>query len=168
MGNGRANPDHIRYLYLSEDPVTPVYEVRPIIGDTVSVAKFKLLKAVRLYDLTFDIHNIENDEVVELPRLYNTIGAMFSRPYNGDASKYLPTQYIAEEIKNMGFDGLRFRSSLNKNGYNVVLFNPDDCVAVSSDLVEVKGIDLKLDEPMIYKVGTPKLKEEMTNLDWMK
>lgn len=46
--------------------------------------------------------------------------------------------------------------------------NPDDCVAVSSDLVEVKGIDLKLDEPMIYKVGTPKLKEEMTNLDWMK
>ena len=51
---------------------------------------------------------------------------------------------------------------------NVVLFNPDDCVAVSSDLVEVKGIDLKLDEPLIYKVGTPKLKEEMTNLDWMK
>lgn len=118
--------------------------------------------------LMCEIHDIENDEVVELPRLYNTIGAMFSRPYNGDASKYLSTQYIAEEIKNMGFDGLRFRSSLNKNGYNIVLFNPDDCVAVSSDLVEVKGIDLKLDEPMIYKVGTPKLKEEMTNLDWMK
>ena len=55
IGNGRANPDHIRYLYLSEDPVTPVYEVRPIIGDTVSVAKFKLLKDVRLYDLTFDM-----------------------------------------------------------------------------------------------------------------
>ena len=168
IGNGRANPDHIRYLYLSEDPVTPVYEVRPIIGDTVSIAKFKLQKEVRLYDLTFDIHDIENDEVVELPRLYNTIGAMFSRPYNGDASKYLPTQYIAEEIKNMGFDGLRFRSSLNKDGYNVVLFNPDDCIAISSDLVEVKGIDLKLDEPMIYKVGTPKLKEEMTDLEWTK
>jgi len=162
IGNGRANPDHIRYLYLSEDAVTPVYEVRPIIGDTVSVAKFRLQKEVRLYDLTFDMHNIGNENVVELPRLYNTIGAMFSRPYNGDAAKYLPTQYIAEEIKNMGFDGLRFRSSLNKDGYNVVLFNPDDCVAISSDLVEVKGIDLKLDEPVIYKVGTPKLKEEMT------
>lgn len=96
---------------------------------------------------------------------YNTIGEMFSRPYNGDTYKYLPTQYIAEEIKNMGFDGLRFKSSLNKNGYNVVLFNPDDCVAVSSDLVEVKAIELKLDDPLIYKVGTPKLKEEMTDLD---
>lgn len=160
IGNGRANPDHIRYLYLSEDAVTPVYEVRPIIGDTVSVAKFKLQKDVRLYDLTFDIHDV--DKAVDLPRLYNTIGAMFSRPYNGDASKYLPTQYIAEEIKNMGFDGLRFRSSLNETGYNIVLFNPDDCIAVSSDLVEVKGIDLKIDEPIIYKVGTQKLKEEMT------
>lgn len=168
VDNGRANPDHIRYLYLSEDEVTPVYEVRPIIGNTVSVATFKLQRDVRLYDLTIDVHNIENNNVIELPRLYNTIGEMFSRPYNGDTYKYLPTQYIAEEIKNMGFDGLRFKSSLNKNGYNVVLFNPDDCVAVSSDLVEVKGIELKLDDPLIYKVGTPKLKEEMTNLDLKK
>lgn len=168
ISNGRANPDHIRYLYLSEDPVTPVYEVRPIIGDTVSVAKFKLKKEVKLYDLTFNMHDINNNEVVELPRLYNTIGEMFSRPYNGDATKYLPTQYIAEEIKNMGFDGLRFRSSLHNEGINVVIFNPEICNAVSSELVEVKGIDLNLDEPMIYKIGTPKLKAEMNNLVYTK
>ncbi len=168
IGNGRANPDHIRYLYLCEDTTTPVYEVRPVIGDMVSVAKFKLNKEVKLYDLTFDIHDIVNDEVVEFPRLYNTIGEMFSKPYNGDAFRYLPTQYIAEEIKNMGFDGLRFRSSLRKSGINIVLFNPEDCTAVSSDLIEVKGIDLTLDEPMIYKIGTPRLKSEMKDLEWMK
>lgn len=167
-GNGRANPDHIRYLYLCEDSVTPVYEVRPIIGDTVSVAKFKLKKDVKLYDLTLDIHDIVNDEVAELPRLYNTIGEMFSRPYNGDATKYLATQYIAEKIKNMGFDGLRFRSSLHKEGINIVLFNPDDCSAFASDLIEVKGIDLDLDDPMIYKIGTPKLKSQMQDLEWTK
>lgn len=168
VGNGRANPDHIRYLYLSEDSITPVYEVRPIIGDTVSVARFRLTKDVKLYDLTLDIHDIVNDEVVELPRLYNTIGEMFSRPYNGDATKYLPTQYIAEEIKNMGFDGLRFRSSLHREGINIVLFNPEDCSAFASDLVEVKGIDLKLDDPLIYKIGTPRLKSEMNDLEWTK
>ena len=166
IGNGRANPDHIRYLYLSEDSVTPVYEVRPIIGDTVSVAKFRLKKEVKLYDLTLDIHDIVNEEVVEFPRLYNTIGEMFSKPYNGDATKYLPTQYIAETIKKMGFDGLRFRSSLHKEGINIVLFNPEDCFAFASDLIEVKGIDLELDDPMIYKIGTPRLKSEMTDLDW--
>lgn len=168
IGNGRANPDHIRYLYLSEDPTTPIYEVRPIIGQTVSVAKFKLKKDVKIYDLTLDIHDIIKDTVAEFPRLYNTIGAMFSHPYNGEVSKYLPTQYLAEEIKNMGFDGLRFRSSLNKNGINVVLFNPEICNATSSDLVDVKEIKLKLDKPMIYKIGTPTVKDELKDLEWVK
>lgn len=167
-GNGRANPDHIRYLYLCEDSVTPVYEVRPIIGDTVSIARFKLKKDVKLYDLTLDIHDIVDDNVLELPRLYNTIGEMFSRPYNGDATKYLATQYIDEKIKNMGFDGLRFRSSLHKAGINIVLFNPKDCSAFASDLVEVKGISLDIDDPIIYKIGTPKLKSEMKDLEWVK
>lgn len=166
IGNGRANPDHIRYLYLCEDAITPVYEVRPIIGDTVSVAKFRLKKDVRLYDLTLNIQNMMNSEVVGLPRLYNTIGEMFSKPYNGDATKYLPTQYIAEEIKNMGFDGLRFRSSLHEEGINIVLFNPEDCTAFASDLVEVKGINLNIDDSVIYKIGTSRLKSEMTELNW--
>ena len=168
IGNGRANPDHIRYLYLCEDKITPVYEIRPIIGDTVSVAKFKLKRDVMLYDLTLDIQDTMNGGVVEMPRLYNTIGKMFSRPYNGNATRYLPTQYISEEIKNMGFDGLRFRSSLHKEGINVVLFNPEDCSATSSDLVEVRGIDLNLDDPVIYKIGTQSFKSEMTDLDWTK
>ena len=93
---------------------------------------------------------------------------MFAKPYNGDATKYLPTQYIAEHIKNMGFDGLRFRSSLHKKGINIVLFNLEDCYAFSSDLVEVKGIDLKLDDPLIYKIGTPRLKSEINDLEWTK
>ena len=68
----------------------------------------------------------------------------------------------------MGFDGLRFRSSLHKKGVNIVLFNPDDCNAISSDLIEVKEIDLITDEPMIYKVGTPKIKKDIKDLEWTK
>lgn len=137
-----------------------MYEVRPIIGDVVSVAKFKLHKDVRVYDLTLDNLDDKNGESVMLPRLYNTIGAMFSRPNNGDTSKYLPTQYIAEERKNLGFDGLRYRSSLNEAGYNVVLFNPSDCEAVSSELIEVKDIELKLDDPFIYKIGNTEFRNQ--------
>ena len=153
IDNGRANPDHIRYLYLCEDDVTPVYEIRPIIGDQVSVAKFRLKKDVRLYDLTLNIQDHVEQPGYDWPSLYNTIGAMFSKPYNGEASKYLPTQYLAEEIKKMGFDGLRFNSSLHQGGVNVVLFDPDICKAVSSDLVDVKGINIVTDLPLIYKIG---------------
>ena len=153
IGNGRANPDHIRYLYLCEDKTTPVYEVRPIIGQTVSVAKFKLLKDVKVYDLTLDIQDEIGEEKMQMPSLYNTIGQMFSRPYNGEPTKYLPTQYLAEEIKNMGFDGLRFNSSLHSGGINVVLFDPEACKAVSSDLVEIKSINIDMDRPLIYTIG---------------
>ena len=80
---------------------------------------------------------------------------MFSRPYNGEPTKYLPTQYLAEEIKNMGFDGLRFNSSLHSGGINVVLFDPEACKAVSSDLVEIKSIDIDMERPLIYTIGSP-------------
>jgi hypothetical protein len=157
--NGRANPDHIRYLYVCEDEETPVYEVRPIIGDQVSVAQFRLSKEVRLYDLTlpkkpFEEQLFDSVEEYESAKLFIAIGAMFSRPFNGDPAKYIATQFLAEEIKNMGFDGLRFNSSLNTGGINVVLFDPDACKAISSELVEVKGIHIQKDEAQIYKIGS--------------
>ena len=160
IGNQRANPDHIRYLYLCEDAVTPVYEIRPIIGEQVSVAKFMLKKEVRVYDLTLDIQDHMKNPDYEWPSLYNTIGQMFSRPNNGDSLQYIPTQYLAEEIKRMGFDGLRFNSSLHKGGVNIVLFDPEICRAVSSELVDVADIELKLDEPIIYKIGQAKQVQE--------
>ncbi len=150
VNNGRVNPDHIRYLYLCEDEITPVYEIRPIIGERVSVAKFSLQTDVKVYDLTLDIQDRMENPEYEWPSLYNTIGIMFSRPYNGENRHYLPTQFLAEEIKRMGFDGLRFNSSLHKGGINVVLFNPDVCKAISSELRNISEIKIKIDDPLIY------------------
>ncbi len=150
IGPGRANPDHIRYLYLSEDSKTPVYEVRPIIGQTVSVARFKIKKDLKLFDLTVQISDTYSNPDYELPSLFNSIGKMFSKPYNGNPIEYIPTQYITEEIKNMGFDGIRFKSSLNKGGFNIVLFNDENCKPFASDLMTVRNISLDIEKPMIY------------------
>lgn len=155
VGIGRANPDHIRYLYLCEDELTPIYEMRPIIGQTISVAKFKLKKDVKIFDLTLDMSDDYKDPDYSLPSLYNSIGKKFSKPYSGETVRYIPTQFLAEEIKRMGFDGLRFNSSLHSGGVNVVLFDPDNAEAVSSDLVDVKEIKIITDQPMIYRIGTP-------------
>ena len=64
------------------------------------------------------------------------------------------TASVIRFCKKMGFDGLRFNSSLHKNGINIVIFNPELCKAISSDLVEIKSINLELDQPSIYKIGT--------------
>ena len=52
----------------------------------------------------------------------------------------------------MGFDGLRFYSSLKKSGINVVLFDDKKCKAIRSDIVKVGNIELKLDKPDIYQL----------------
>lgn len=140
---GRANPEGIRYTYLCEDEITPIYEVRPTINQIISVAKFKVNKQLKIYDIDYVMDQIE------FPPLFSTISEKFSMPYNGNPSEYFPTQYLTEFIRTMGFDGIRFNSSLHKNGKNVVLFNMDYDV-ISSNLVTVKNYNLDIDNHDIY------------------
>lgn len=147
---GRINPDKISYLYLAEEAQTCIYEVRPIIGQHVSVATFVTQKDLRIYNLAYKFPNdYPNEEKLNIS-LFEYVCQQFSKPYTGKPLQYLPTQFLGEVIKNMGFDGLRFSSSLNKGGYNVVLFNNEFCKPVSSDFVRVDGINLTISNPDLY------------------
>jgi hypothetical protein len=55
---------------------------------------------------------------------WNDISTAFARPVNREdqESAYLPTQILAEAFKAEGFDGLAYRSGLER-GTNIVLFN---------------------------------------------
>ena len=152
IDDGRANPDHIRYLYLCEDKMTPVYEVRPIIGDYVSLAKFTLLEDIKLYDLTKKSVPERSTPEDGIPLLFDAIGALFSRPVETKRENYIATQFLAEEIKRMGFDGLRFESSLHHGGFNTVLFEPDKCKVLSSDIVHVNEIKIETEIPWFSNI----------------
>lgn len=140
---GRANPKGISYTYLCEDELTPIYEVRPTINQIVSIAKFKTTKKLKIYDLSA----YKTDENEILP-LFETISKKFSLPYNGKPEEYIPTQYITELIRTMGFDGIKFNSSLKENGKNVVLFN-NDYKVLSSKLVQLKNYSLSIEPEVL-------------------
>lgn len=155
---GRINPERIRYLYLSEDPETAVYEVRPTIGQYVSVASFKTKDALKLYDLASAIETQE-ENLGDDYTLFSVIQKRFSEPNTGDPFDYLPTQYLGEIIKHMGFDGIRFNSSIKNGGINILLFDDNKCRAYRSDMIKVGSIELKFDNPEIYQL------EEMLKQD---
>lgn len=159
---GRINPERIRYLYLSEDSKTAIYEIRPTIGQYVSVATFKTKDTVKLYDLAKDIKPPEEGFMEEDYPLFSVIQNRFSEPNTGEALEYLPTQFLGEIVKHMGFDGLRFKSSLKNGGINVVLFDDKKCKAIRSDLIKVGDIELKFDKPEIYQLEEL-LKADKTN-----
>ena len=150
--NGRANPEGIVYLYAAGDFETAIAEVNPPLEADVSVATIVINQDIRILSfsslfasstgngdkLTLWKHNF----ILALTKIFNT-------PASG--SDYLLCQYISELVKDIGFDGISFRSSkvkrnfFNGKGINYTIFNYSKCEAISSDLyyVENRSMELK-------------------------
>ena len=153
---GRLNPKNISYLYTAEKSDTAIYEVKPIIGQKISVATLKTTKELKLLDLTRDAIQL-NDKKHTKITVIQVIAEQFQKPKYNDELQYIPTQYIAEYMKELyNFDGIKFKSSLNKGGINIVLFDPKCCDVIGSKIYNVDNIEIishKLDNDLekIYK-----------------
>lgn len=119
--SGRANPKNISYLYLADDLKTAILEVRPNLNQDVSVATVKIMKDLKLFDFCYTDKENEQGKSLDL----GVISSAFSKPNYGGEDNYYATQYVCEFIREMGFDGIRFYSSLNPEGKNIVLFDTE-------------------------------------------
>lgn len=159
---GRANPDGIPYLYLSEHHKTTLYETRVTYLDEVSVGSFKLLedKELLLVDFTnssspfLSMGNIVDNAKSRL--LQEAISLDLSKPIRRYDShlEYLPTQFICEFIRYVtGADGIIFDSSLHKGGINYVIFSYDkfECIKVEKYHVTSVNIDGTLENDFLPK-----------------
>lgn len=57
---------------------------------------------------------------------------------------YLPTQYISDLAKFMGFDGICYSSTFDKEAYNLALFDQTACNCVSCKNYFVDSLTYKL------------------------
>lgn len=128
---GRANPRGFAYLYLANTPETALAEMRPWVGESLTLASFEVQRDANLVICQAGPENAVDwlfDENVSAEKLsvyvWNDISRAFGRPVGREdqESAYLPTQILAEAFKAEGFDGLAYRSSLER-GTNVVLFD---------------------------------------------
>ena len=61
--------------------------------------------------------------------------------------EYVPTQYVAEVIKDAGYDGILYASSLAHGGKNTVLFDPALLtVNAATELVTVTEVSVTFEE----------------------
>jgi hypothetical protein len=130
---GRANPPGFVYLYLANQPETAMAEVRPWVGESLSVALFEITKDVRLVLCQQDSEDPLKRICLGGQKLspkevdmyvWSDISEAFARPVNRNEAEsgYVPTQILAEAFKTEGFDGVVYKSRLAK-GLNIVLFN---------------------------------------------
>lgn len=169
VGAGRANKAGKPMFYAATTPKLAVQETRPWIGQYVSLAEFHLEKPRRILDLTLPKHvplaNIlhkafgKNRKTAD-PRdtqdaAWSDIAEAFATPVsNQDTSRdYLTTQVLAELFRTIGYDGIAFRSSLTQRdadlrqtGFNVILFDFDDLVQKSGEVIKIKQLNIEYEQ----------------------
>lgn len=132
--HGRANPTGIPYLYLGSSIGTAIAEVRPHTGEMVCIGDFSIPPILPVADLRNPRSLVspfvleDASEVGQLRAdipLLERLGDELTRPVlpRSAAIDYVPSQYLCEFIKQSGFDGVIYRSSVN-DGMNLALFNP--------------------------------------------
>ena len=135
-------------------------EIRPHPGDIVSVGKFKLKKDVQIFDLSdrqflnFYLSDEKLDEYMKL----NTLSELMHKTVPPtQRERYSITQLIADCVRQLGFDGILFNSSVSL-GYNMVLFDPNNIGYIN----EEAGV-LEIEE-VTYRYKNKKIIDDTTEI----
>lgn len=140
LSSGRLNPVGINYLYLARELETCIYEVKPYIGDRITVGTFETIKReTKILNLSTDQIFISSNELSA--ELALRISLDYSRPINpNNELDYLPTQFFSEYVKRKGFDGIQYDSSINKGGKNITLFKSEHAKCMKTESVKIDQI----------------------------
>jgi len=152
---GRANPQGIPFLYLSETKNTTLYEVRASYLDEISIGTFRIIQPIKLIDFTSPLQFGIFEASQQFPDLEEfVIGVLLKKEISADLSKphrrydseleYIPTQFICEFIKHLtGVDGIKFSSSLDsEKGNNIVLFSTNKVQCISVEGIRISQITI--------------------------
>jgi hypothetical protein len=133
---GRMSAQGISVFYGAAREDTAIAEVRPPVGSRVAVAKFEILRPLRLLDLTAANEAHEDGSIFDPSFKERLARASFLRSLetrivrpvmpDDEAIEYLPTQAVADYLATANeprLDGIVFRSAQVQEGRNVVLFN---------------------------------------------
>lgn len=149
---GRANPYGISYLYVASSINTAISELRPHKNEKLTIAEFEVSAESPL--ILVDLRNPRKtispfDKLDEIEQLLSDIellvrlGNDLTQPVlNEDADlEYLPSQFLCEYIKFLGYDGVIYESALG-DGFNIAIFDARQLRAIKSADHIVDAIDI--------------------------
>ena len=146
---GRMNSDGVQCLYLASDEETTFHEVRARDYDHVSVGEFVQVKDLRIVDLSlfdkigpFSIPDFDMTWFAINIEIIRKIGDEIAKPMRRfDLTlDYVPTQYICDYIKHLGYDGIKFKSTFASGGMNYAIFDEKKFDCVNVKLVQIGNV----------------------------
>lgn len=163
-GAGRMNAKGISVFYGATSPDIALAEVRPPVGSRVALARFNIIRPLRLLDLAALGDVLERGSIFDpgyadrLGRMMflRTLSGRMSRPVMPDDQEmeYLPTQAIADYLSTEGqvpLDGILFPSvQAGGNGVNAVLFHK---ASRCEELELPEGTEIEARTYQLYEEG---------------
>lgn len=151
--SGRMNAAGVAVFYGALDANTCVQEVRPPVGSLVVVAKFALLRTIRVLDLTVlddafvrtSYFDPEFQRLTEQRTFLHTFHAEISRPVqpHEEVLEFIPTQAVAEFLAQRykpPLDGVLYSSTqTGGKGINIVLLHHAALIEGSGESGKVEG-----------------------------
>lgn len=172
---GRMNAKGISAFYGATDIDIALAEVRPPVGSQVGVARFEIIRPLRLLDLN-KLKGVHETGSIFDPGYASRLGRMMflrslsekmARPVMPDDQdfEYLPTQAVADYLATEGkvpLDGILFPSvQADSKGVNAVLFyKASRCETL--EIPEDTEIDARTSQ--LYEEG---LEPEYTVIEWV-
>jgi hypothetical protein len=145
--SGRINRAGVSFLYCATEKFTAISEVRPHPGDRVSLAKILLNSDAKVFDLSSTqlLAYFENDEKLDKFKPLNTLGFLINETIPpSERIRYSITQLISDCIRQLGFEGIAFNSTVG-DGKNIVLFDQGITSQDESgaEVVNVESVEYK-------------------------
>lgn len=144
---GRANSAGISCLYLANNVDTTLHEIRARDLDYISVGTFEAKRDLKIIDLSnldnispFSESGYDPEWFAINMSILKKISVEIAKPLRRQDSEldYLPAQYISDFVKSLGFDGICYKSTLNKSGLNYAIF---DCKKLKCNNVDLYHIN---------------------------
>ncbi|WP_027625594.1 RES family NAD+ phosphorylase [Clostridium lundense] len=142
---GRINPEGISYLYTCDCVETCIAELKPYINSYISIIDIKPKKRLKV----FSVDSIDYKKAgLEGNIFIDFLKTKFIQPYKTEEGlEYIPTQFIAEYIKNKECDGIKHPSSVSHIGNNVIIFDENKVeFGKTTDLYHINEITYKKTE----------------------
>lgn len=149
---GRANSKGQSCLYLSNDRKTTVKEIRAHAFDYVTIATFRTNREIRVLDLSSITHsspfysdiNMVNYLINE--KHLQNIEYDMAKPMSRWDSEldYLPTQFISDFAKFLGYDGVKYYSTFDRTSFNLALFDITACDCTYHRNYLIGNLDYKM------------------------
>lgn len=147
---GRLNRPGVSFFYCATNDATAIAEVRPHPGDHVSVGEFRLKRKIQIFDLTGTLQLLnfyKSDKELDSYQGLVTLSSYMNLTIPPSArNHYSITQLIADCVRQLGFDGLLFNSTVS-DGQNLVVFDSTklEYVVDSGLVVEVRKVTYLFD-----------------------